>query len=236
MYDELTAIHYAAYRPKLHELLLAKCLHANERFKLGLDVGCGTGRSSVSLAKYCDKVIAIDPSTEMLSKAEHHPKISYSPMSENLDIPDEVFNIITFAGSLYYCKSQALYDRIIEHCAPGALIIVYDFNIRVEAILEKLELSLPHEINNYNHAEDFSGLCTDKLKEVYNITESISYPITIDALSHFLLSHPSIYQNLVKDNETANIYTILSTKLAHLSKDITSFLQADLYYRKYRFI
>jgi len=236
MYDNFTAIHYAAYRPKLHELILARCLKPNERFTLGLDIGCGTGRSAVALSKYCDKVIAIDPSEEMLFRAEPHTKISYIHMKENLDIPDKTYEIITFAGSLFYCKSQALYDRIIERSAPGTIIIVYDFNIRVEKTLTKLGLSLPQELTEYNHAEDFTDIKTVRLSALYNHTESISLPITLGELSHFLLSHHNIYQNLVKKYETADVYAILSKKLAHLSKDIIRSLQADLYYQKYKVI
>jgi len=234
MYDESTAIHYAAYRPRLHNVLLTKCLNENDTFDFGLDVGCGTGRSSVLLAKYCKHVIAIDPSKEMLSKAEIHPKVSYLLMKGNLDIPDKKFNIITFAGSLFYCKSQAFYDRMIAHTVPGTTIIVYDFNIRLGNILEKLDLSIPSEINNYNHAEDFSGLNTARLLPLYAKRETISYSIRLEDLAHFLLSHHDIQQNLIlQAGSTTDPIIPLSKKLLLLPKEVTRKLKVDLYYQKY---
>ena len=49
-YDSFTAMHYAAYRPPLHEVILDKTIEG--KFDLGLDVGCGTGTSSIALASF----------------------------------------------------------------------------------------------------------------------------------------------------------------------------------------
>ena len=47
-YDEITAYHYLKYRPPLHELILAKGLKADPTYVEGLDIGCGTGQSSIA--------------------------------------------------------------------------------------------------------------------------------------------------------------------------------------------
>ena len=236
MYDELIALHYAAYRPKLHEVLLAKCLKPNQNFSLGLDIGCGTGRSSVSLSAYCNSVIALDPSASMLQQAENHPQVRYIQMKVNLDIPEYMFDIITFAGSLFYCKSQDLVDKLVPLCSQRAIILVYDFNIHLEEILLGLGLNTPIEIDQYNHFEDFSGLKTNHFIELGRQTETISYPISLNNLVHFLLSHSSIYQNLVEESGRNKITRYLSMKLAVLPKTLTRNLKADLYYQKYEVI
>ena len=61
-YDQITAFHYAAYRPLLHSKILNEYFDENGKQNIGLDIGCGTGHSSVALAKYCHKVFGIDPS------------------------------------------------------------------------------------------------------------------------------------------------------------------------------
>ncbi|WP_436716151.1 class I SAM-dependent methyltransferase [Roseiconus lacunae] len=53
-YTDAVASHYAAYRPPLHELILMRVISNQTRFCDGLDVGCGTGRSSGALAKGLD--------------------------------------------------------------------------------------------------------------------------------------------------------------------------------------
>lgn len=236
IYGELTALHYAAYRPKLHEVLLSKCLDSFKMFDIGLDIGCGTGQSSVPLTKYCRKVIGIDPSEKMLYKAIPHPEITYLHMKDDLDIPEGYYDIISFAGSLFYCKSQQLYDKLITQSKNGTLILVYDYHIRLENILEHLDLNFPEEVNYYNHAENLSGLKIEEVSVLIQKQESISIPIAIGDLAHFILSHQSIYQNLVIKSNSTDIYHHLSKKLKRLSKDTTSFIQADLYYQKYEVI
>ena len=61
MYDETIAIHYAAYRPPLHEIILKKSLNSAGNPRIGLDIGCGTSRSSQALKEYCHYVVGIDP-------------------------------------------------------------------------------------------------------------------------------------------------------------------------------
>ncbi|MEO9894623.1 methyltransferase domain-containing protein [Aurantibacter sp.] len=75
-YDTINAEHYAAYRPPLHQVILEKCLQ-KKTHNIGLDIGCGTGNSSIALAKFCNRVIGIDPSKSMLERALLHAIVSY---------------------------------------------------------------------------------------------------------------------------------------------------------------
>jgi len=233
-YGESTAYHYAVYRPELHALILKKCLGAEDTFKLGLDVGCGTGRSSIPLAKYCNELIAIDPSAEMISQAHPHPKVSYKHMGGNLDIPHNLYDVITFAGSLYYCKSQSLLDKLITYCVPDAIILVYDFQLHFDRILEELNFHVPAEVSEYNHDEGFSYLQAEHVTEVFCKKETITYPITTSNLAHFLLSHESIYQACKSSCRNGLLHPYLTAKLAHLPNNMVNALQTDLYYKKYR--
>src|SRR5690625_1496286 len=109
-YDTATAKHYAAYRPPLHRLILEKTLDRSESFRSALDVGCGTGYSSLALVPFSDRICGIDNSEEMLNLAEKHPKISYKfgDVDSLSDLTDQPFDIVTFAGSLVYTKSPKL--------------------------------------------------------------------------------------------------------------------------------
>ena len=109
-YDSITAYHYAEYRPALHEVILSECL-TGQSFGLGLDIGCGTGNSSIALAAYCHKVVAIDSSPAMLEAAKAHAQISYQLFGQIEQVKGQ-FDIVTFAGSLPYLKSQSLVDQL----------------------------------------------------------------------------------------------------------------------------
>ena len=66
-YDKITAFHYASYRPPLHSKILKRCL-VDRFYDSGLDIGCGTGQSSIALSDFCNRVVGIDSSSEMISK------------------------------------------------------------------------------------------------------------------------------------------------------------------------
>jgi ubiquinone/menaquinone biosynthesis C-methylase UbiE len=77
-------------------------LIGNVRNQRVLDVGCGTGRYSVLLAKRGAYVVGIDPSAKMLERARR--KITSSckfelclGRIENADFPDSHFNVVVCA-------------------------------------------------------------------------------------------------------------------------------------------
>ncbi len=77
MYDAITALHYSAYRPPLHSIILGRALRENKKRRIGLDIGCGTGRSAQELANFCNHVVGLEPSKSMLFKTEKHEKVNY---------------------------------------------------------------------------------------------------------------------------------------------------------------
>ncbi len=103
-YSNSIAKHYAAYRPALHKEILLRLIHPDECFRNGIDIGCGTGYSTIALAEYCDKVIGLDPNKAMLDQATKHPKISYvKGVGDDLKIlGQDQFDVVSFAGSLLY--------------------------------------------------------------------------------------------------------------------------------------
>jgi ubiquinone/menaquinone biosynthesis C-methylase UbiE len=222
-YDQITATHYSAYRPPLHSKILNEYFEENGTHNLGLDVGCGTGHSSVALAHYCNKVIGIDPSPDMLQKSIPYSKIEYSFCNTNkLDFANDYFDIITFAGSLYYAKSQELLDEIIRVSNHSAEIIVYDFEILLEEILDKLNLvgDSKHK-SEYNHEANFSGLKQKNIKVKKVLVNSFSINISISNLSHLLLSSKDNYRVLTKNYGDDTIHSKVTKKfVAILNADV----------------
>ncbi len=81
-YDLITAIHYSIFRPFLHKPILNKCIASEEKYDIGLDIGCGTGQSSIALMEFCNKVIGIEPREEMLQKSIKHSKLNIRFITE----------------------------------------------------------------------------------------------------------------------------------------------------------
>ena len=72
-YNDDLAFHYKSYRPPLHEFLLNR-IFKNQKFKTALDVGCGTGNSSIALTRYCESITGYDQSKSNDSSISKTPK------------------------------------------------------------------------------------------------------------------------------------------------------------------
>tara|TARA_R110000737_G_scaffold341716_2_gene365859 strand:- start:2233 stop:2961 length:729 start_codon:yes stop_codon:yes gene_type:complete len=237
-YDNITALHYAAYRPSLHAKILKARFDYSKKFELGLDVGCGTGQSSIALANYCKSVIGIDPSNDMLEKSLQHPKITYHLINSNtLHFESDVFDVITFAGSLYYAKSQSMLNEIVRVAKKNCKIIIYDFEIFLEPICIQLGLlSNETQTNDYDHQANFSGLDEQFITLDNELINTVSLDIKITDLAHLLLSSKDNYARLVKAYGTTNLYNETIKQLQSVFKNEMTSLKAMTYLTSYNVI
>jgi ubiquinone/menaquinone biosynthesis C-methylase UbiE len=101
-----------------------------------LDIGCGSGILAFELAKYYQKVVAIDISQEMLEIAKvkrSAPNIQYLLMdAENL-ILDEKSDLITSANTFHHLQNlPATLQTIKKLLNPGGKIVLLDNVSEVE--------------------------------------------------------------------------------------------------------
>ncbi|MEM6768958.1 MAG: class I SAM-dependent methyltransferase [Bacteroidota bacterium] len=190
-YDSITATHYAAWRPPLHDQLLARALAPNERFRRGLDVGCGTGQSTLALAKYCDSVVGIDPSLEMITLAKGSPEVCFLAHREinrglRKGLAKEVFDIFTFAGSLHYQDTNEVLAQIKPIAAPKASIVVYDFDVGLNAVFKELG-KLP-ATGDYNHAKNLGGAVASGLQTIHQEEDQLLFSAAPEEVGHLLFS------------------------------------------------
>ncbi|MBX2856808.1 MAG: class I SAM-dependent methyltransferase [Rhodobacteraceae bacterium] len=196
IYDAAAARHYAAYRPPLHQLILAEAL-GRARGRIGLDVGCGTGRSAVALAEYCDSVIAIDPSRAMLDAAVPHHQVEYRRGSgDDLPVEAGAVDLVTFAGVLPYLDTAAVLEELRRVCAPNAHVLVYDFEVILADVMAVLSLSFEQEPAPYDHASNLQG--QQGVSTLHKEARQISFPLTEVQAAHVLLSNKMRSQLLSK--------------------------------------
>jgi len=234
-YNVIIAEHYAAYRPPLHHLILKKCLKEyvkSKKFKLGLDVGCGTGQSSVALTDFCEKVIAIDPSPEMLVMAKPNRLISYKSFDgKNINLPKGYFDIVTFAGSLFYAKSQRLFNETLRVIKSDGLILIYDFEIVVEEFYKHLKLDNISPVEDYDHWVDFSGLDTYGISKLHTQKELMKINISAENLAHVLLAEQGVYHAMTSRYPDQDPY---KTVFGMLESQNTNELPVNIFYTMYR--
>lgn len=235
-YDVIIARHYAAYRPPLHQVILKRCFkeRVDSKFKFGLDVGCGTGQSSVALTDFCERVIAIDPSPEMLVMAKTNRRISYKTFDgKNIDLPEDHFDIVTFAGSLYYAKSQRLFDETLKVTKQDGLILIYDFEIVMDEFQDILESLENGSLGEYDHWMDFSGLDAYGISKLFTQKDIIKISIAPEEMAHVLLAEPGVYQRLMVKNPKGDPYKALCEGLNSRSY---SELPVNIFYTLYKVV
>lgn len=235
-YDQITAFHYAAFRPALHLKILKEHLKEDDKTSQGLDVGSGTGQSSIALSHFCNKVIGIEPSKEMLAKSIEHPNVEYLHYDGGkINLPNDSFDIIAFAGSLYYAKSQHLLDEVIRVGKNNSKVIIYDFDILLDSILEKLNVDITlRPISHYDHQVDFSGLKLNNIKLENKIRKSVTLEIAIKNVGHLLLSSKDNFELLSNAFGDKNIYQRILEELNSNFKSKFVILKADTYATVYQ--
>lgn len=121
---------YFKGRPQYHSFVIGKIkesLSIEKPFSFALDVGCGTGFSSVALKEISDQVVGLDISAEMLGFAKKANAIEYiSASAENLPLCGNKFDLITVSQAIHWIDKQKFFveaDRILK---PKSFIIAYD--------------------------------------------------------------------------------------------------------------
>lgn len=189
------AKHYAAYRPSLHEVILEKSLGSGAHYQLGLDIGCGTGRSCVALKTVCEEVLGAEPSREMLEEATVAPGIRYQWFDgkDLTDLPQA--DLITFAGAWVYAGSQQMVDQLADVATDT--ILLYDFEVLLGPVLKDLNLNLKMvEPSGYDHAANFTPYQAPFVRLEDQQALRIDFQLSQDELSHLILADQGRYEEL----------------------------------------
>jgi SAM-dependent methyltransferase len=230
-YNQAVATHYSSYRPPLHEMILEYVLSNEKVFNKGLDVGCGTGYSAVALAKHCLHVYGIDPSQSMLEKARPHEKITYQQgTGEDLPLPDKSVDVVTFAGSLFYTKSEQLIKELKRVCRNRALVIPYDFEVLLDDVLLQCGINLEEAGSDYEYEVNFSD--SADFIEIVIGNEQIDLEVTAVELAHILLSSSQHYEAFVEKYDISDPFLVLVTELERAKEQ--QCLKVNIYFSKYQ--
>ncbi|MEO0371034.1 MAG: class I SAM-dependent methyltransferase [Pseudomonadota bacterium] len=192
-YSSIAARHYAAYRPPLHRPIVQAALD-KMRFSNALDVGCGVGHSCEALLPFCDRVIGIDPSPQMICSARNHRRISYH-LGSGADLPDcDDIDCVSVAGALPYMDKAGFVDQLKRVCTPSAVVLIYDFKVELDDILSALHLPAASPESRYNHATNLSD--TAGIETLKTGCRRISFLAKPEELAHLLMTNEARVRRL----------------------------------------
>ena len=122
---------YASARPFLHPEVFARVrdlIRLPEPVGRALDVGCGTGMSSVALLDLAREVTGVDVSLPMLLRARRAEHLHYlASTAEDLPFRDGSFDLIAACGSIDWVDRERFLPRAAELLVGGGWLVPLDF-------------------------------------------------------------------------------------------------------------
>jgi len=121
---------YDNTRPACPEYILNVLVrYLGHRPQTVVDMGCGTGLSTLVWKNTADKIIGIEPSEDMinLAKAKQTENIEFvCAFSDNTGVYDGIADIITCSQSFHWMEPESTLREVRRLLKPGGVFAVYD--------------------------------------------------------------------------------------------------------------
>ena len=128
-HEPAAAVRYAAHRPREQVrvlALVAETMRAVLPVERALDVGCGTGHSTVALLPYAREIVGIDPSSMMLAQTNPHPRIVYRKgHAEALPLSRETFDLVTVSSAYHWFDHHDFLQEAARVLRPSGWLVLY---------------------------------------------------------------------------------------------------------------
>ena len=229
IYDAYTAHHYNAFRPPLHGFILSQCL-GQDLFSKVLDIGCGTGHSTIALANFCQKVVGFDVSQFMLQQALPHPKIEYtSQVNANAK-----FDLICFFGSINYIRPSELIS-ILKQLVKGGQVICCDFSVVLDAVSKQCVQESFH--SSYQPEKNLDTFAmTLPLQTLSEGNDSQIFDASIKQTAHLLVADSLFLQKAQSHFNTPDPFDSISNKLLETYPGSSISLRTNHYWKRYELV
>jgi SAM-dependent methyltransferase len=130
VYDsERLAAGYAFNRPPVHARILQSA-RLGGRARRALDVGCGAGASTATLAPLAERVVGMEPVGTMLAhRRQVAPAAGFvTGSAEGLPFAARSFDLVAAAGSLNYTDLPSALAEVARVLTREGIFLLYDFS------------------------------------------------------------------------------------------------------------
>ncbi|XP_046582565.1 putative methyltransferase DDB_G0268948 [Haliotis rubra] len=219
------AMIYAAARPrysdKVFDHIFKYCQTRGGKFKLAVDVACGTGhQSTLPLVGRFEKVIGVDVSEEQLKQAPKNvANLEFrQSTAEHLSFLDpNSVDLVTAACGLHWFNIPEFFSEIERVLSPGGCLAVYCYgwvSLQQSAAQDILRRFIRSKLCDFHN--DGTRMCTDGYKDVelpFQDTQKHSVDLkmdwTVDQLCDFIQS-TALWQNRLKKIPNCDSLNVLA--------------------------
>ncbi|ESP05111.1 hypothetical protein LOTGIDRAFT_227806 [Lottia gigantea] len=139
---------YAKFRPKydqdVFDAILNFCKKGKCEFEQAVDVGCGSGQSTVPLTKFFKRVLGSDISAKQIENAPRKIKnLEYhvGPAEDLSFLSNSSTDLVTIAQAVHWFDTERFYSEVNRVLKPGGGLVVYAYGSEImenKTIKEKI--------------------------------------------------------------------------------------------------
>jgi SAM-dependent methyltransferase len=121
---------YARARPTYPAALFADLAALAPGRRLAWDCGTGNGQAAVGLAACFSMVIATDPSSAQLDRAEPHPRVEYRVGAEEASgLPPASVDLVTAAQAAHWFNQEKFHAEARRVLRPRGLLAIWCYGL-----------------------------------------------------------------------------------------------------------
>ena len=121
------------YGPDVYDAIVKFCKETDScDFSLAIDVGCGSGQSTLPLTKHFHKVIGLDVSEAQIAKApKDFPNLSFrvGPAEDLSFVESGCVDLVTVAQAMHWMDVKLLYPEVERVLKPGGAFVVFGYGL-----------------------------------------------------------------------------------------------------------
>ncbi|XP_067676536.1 putative methyltransferase DDB_G0268948 [Haliotis asinina] len=216
------AVIYAAARPryseKMFDHIFKFCQAGGGKFKLAVDVACGTGhQSTLPLVDRFERVIGVDVSEEQLKQAPiniANLEFKQSTAEDLSFLDSNSVDLVTAATSFHWFNIPEFLKEVERVLSPGGCLAVYSYgwpSLPETAAQEILEKFISTYLMDFHHAGNLMAMGGYKdvrlpFEDSQRDTVTLEMDWTVDQLCDFMQS-TSVWQkrlNVFPDCDSLN--------------------------------